>query len=179
MQALPTEDVCALRERRDVGGVGGAGEPQGTAVDATAGSLGQVSSGNRPEPEQRRRRPPADAPRRHEVRVRLSPAEADVVGAAAQREGLSVGAWVGQLAVGRAEGQADPVPVTWQNLVAELVRFRADVSRAVDLIQQTTPGTQLTSAVGLAGELLGRVDAATAAALAAGMRGARDRHPDR
>lgn len=115
--------------------------------------------------------------------MRLSPAEADVVGAAAQREGLSVGAWVGQLAVGRAQGQTDPVPVTWQNLVAELIRFRADVSRAVDLIQQTIPGTRSTSAVGLAGELLGRVDAATAAALAAGMRGrragARDRRPGR
>lgn len=111
--------------------------------------------------------------------MRLSPTEADVVGAAAQREGLSVGAWVGQLAVGRAQGQAEPVPVTWQNLVVELVRFRADVSRAVDLIQQITPGTQVTSAVGLAGELLGRVDAATAAALAAGMRGARDRRPNR
>lgn len=111
--------------------------------------------------------------------MRLSPAEADVVGAAARREGLSVGAWVGQLAVGRAQGQADPVPVTWQNLVAELVRFRADVSRAVNLIEQITPGTQSTCAVGLAGELLGRVDAATAAALAAGMRGARDRRPDR
>lgn len=115
--------------------------------------------------------------------MRLSPAEADAVGAAAQREGLSVGAWVGQLAVGRALGEADPVPVTWQHLVAELVRFRADVSRAVDLIEQVTPGTQLTSAVGLAGELLGRVDAATAAALAAGGRGrragARDRRPGR
>ena len=115
--------------------------------------------------------------------MRLNPSEADAVGAAARREGLSVGAWVGQLAVGCAQGQADPVPVTWQNLVAELVRFRADVSRAADLIQQTTPGTQLTSAVGFAGELLGRVDAATAAALAAGMRGrrgnTRERRPDR
>lgn len=115
--------------------------------------------------------------------MRLSPTEADAVGAAAQREGLSVGAWVGQLVVGRAQGQVDSVPVTWQDLVAELVRFRADVSRAVDLIQQVTPGTQLASAVGLAGELLGRVDAATAAALAVGVRGrragARDGRPER
>jgi hypothetical protein len=107
------------------------------------------------------------------VRVRLSPAEADAVGAAAQREGLSVGAWVGQLAVGRAQGQADPVPVTWQELVAELVRFRADVRRAVDVIEQVTSGAQRTSAADLAGELLDRVDAATAAALAAGMGGRR------
>ncbi|MHA6781704.1 hypothetical protein ACVGOW_12030 [Pseudonocardia saturnea] len=142
-----------------------------------------MSSGDRPRPGQRRRRPPADAPRRHEVRVRLSPTEADAVGAAARREGLSVGAWVGQLAVGRAQGEADPVPVTWQQLVAELVRFRADVSRAVDVIEQVTPGARCTSAADLAGELLGRVDAATAAALAAGMggrrAGARDRRQGR
>lgn len=179
MQALPAEDLFALSRRRDFGAVDGAGEPQGTAVDASAGSLAPVSRGNRPGPGQRRRRPPADAPRRHEVRVRLSPAEADVVGAAAHREGLSVDAWVGQLAVGRAEGQADPVPVTWQILIAELVRFRADVRRAMDLVEQVAPDNQLTNAVGLAGELLGRVDVATAAALAAGMRGAGNRRPDR
>lgn len=105
--------------------------------------------------------------------MRLSLAEADAVGAAAQREGLSVGAWVGQLAVGRAQGQADPVPVTWQELVAELVRFRADVRRAVDVIEQTMFGARRASAADLAGELLGRVDAATAAALAAGTGGRR------
>ena len=99
--------------------------------------------------------------------MRLSPAEAGDVGAAAERDGLSVGAWVGELAVGRARGRADPVPVGWQDLVAELVRFRADVRRAVDLIEQVLPGAQLTDGVGVARELLGRVDTATAAAMAA------------
>ncbi|GAY11377.1 hypothetical protein TOK_5887 [Pseudonocardia sp. N23] len=65
------------------------------------------------------------------------------------------------------------MPVTWQELVAELVRFRADVRRAVDMIEQVTSGAQRTSAADLAGELLGRVDAATAVALAAGTRGRR------
>lgn len=101
--------------------------------------------------------------------MRLSATEAEAVGAAAQREGLSVGAWVGQLAVGRAQGQADRVPVTWQNLVAELVRFRADVRRALDLIDQVAPGVLGDAgAARLAGELLGRVDTVTVVALEAG-----------
>lgn len=150
------------------------GELRGTAVDGLEGNLGPVSSGNRPEPGPRRRRPPADAPRRFVVRVRLSPAEADAVGVAAVREGLSVGAWVGQLAVMRAQGQVDPVPVTWQHVVAELVRFRVEVGRAVDLMKQVPPGGGPPSPVGMAeraGDLLGWADTMTAAALAAGRQG--------
>jgi hypothetical protein len=121
------------------------------------------------------------------VRVRLSPAEADAVGAAARREGLSAGAWVGQLAVGRARGQADPVPVTWQDVVTELVRFRVEVSRAVDLVEQVPPGGRALSPVGVAGragELLCWVDTMTAAAVAAAGRpgragGTRGRRPGR
>ena len=51
------------------------------------------------------RRPRAEAARSESVRVRLSPVEAAVVGEAAGRAGMSVGAWVGHTAVDRARAQ--------------------------------------------------------------------------
>jgi hypothetical protein len=71
------------------------------------------------------------------VWVRLSPAEAAVVGAAAAQTGLSVGAWVGETAVGWARAQAagdEPgeaggvEPSPWRELVAALVALRAEVA---------------------------------------------------
>ena len=53
-----------------------------------------------------RRRGRAEAARSASVWVRLSPDEAAVVGEAAARAGMSVGAWVGETAVVRARGQA-------------------------------------------------------------------------
>lgn len=101
------------------------------------------------------------------------------MGEAALLEGLSVGAWVGQLAVRSARGQPDAVPVTWQELVAELVRFRTDVSRAALLVngisptasQSAHPDPDAVDPVSLIGELLRRVDVATAMAVAAGRPG--------
>src|SRR3954447_26770291 len=52
------------------------------------------------------RRGRAEAARSESVRVRLSPVEAAVVGEAAGRVGMLVGAWVGQTAVDRARAQA-------------------------------------------------------------------------
>ena len=69
--------------------------------------------------------------------VRLSPDEAAVVGEAAARAGMSVGAWVGETAVGRARaeaagdepGEAGGVgPSSWRELVAALVALRAEVA---------------------------------------------------
>jgi hypothetical protein len=71
------------------------------------------------------------------VWVRLSPDEAAVVGEAAARAGLSVGAWVGETAVGRARVDAagdDPGeagrfgPSSWREMVAALVALRAEVA---------------------------------------------------
>jgi hypothetical protein len=71
------------------------------------------------------------------VWVRLSPAEAAVIGEAAARVGMSVGAWVGETAVGRARAEAagdDPGEASgvglpwWRELVAALVALRAEVA---------------------------------------------------
>ena len=84
-----------------------------------------------------RRRARAEAARSESVWVRLSPDEAAVVGEAAGRAGMSVGAWVGETAVGRARAEAagdDPGeasgvgPSSWRELVAALVALRAEVA---------------------------------------------------
>jgi hypothetical protein len=71
------------------------------------------------------------------VSVRLSPDEAALVGKTASRVGMSVGAWVGEAAVGRARAQArgdDPGEVdasgssSGRELVAALVMLRAEVA---------------------------------------------------
>ena len=63
------------------------------------------------------------------VRVPLSPQEAEVVRAAAAGVGLSVGAWVGDVAVRQARDDAAGVldarePSSWRDLVAALVALR-------------------------------------------------------
>ena len=71
--------------------------------------------------------------------MRLSPVEAAVVGEAAARAGMSVGAWVGDTAVDRARAEAagdEPdeagvrkaEPSSWRELVAALVALRAEVA---------------------------------------------------
>ena len=86
-----------------------------------------------------RRRARAEAARSESVWVRLSPDEATVVGEAAARAGVSVGAWVGETAVGRARaeaagdesGEAGGVGLSsWRELVAALVALRAGVAVA-------------------------------------------------
>ena len=81
--------------------------------------------------------------------MRLSPDEAAVVGEAAARAGMSVGAWVGETAVGRARaeaagdepGEAGGVGLSsWRELVAALVALRAEVAAlrrvpVVELVQ--------------------------------------------
>ena len=84
-----------------------------------------------------RRRARAEAARTESVWVRLSPDEAAVVGVAAARAGMSVGAWVGEAAVGRARTAAagdEPAEASgvgsssWRDLVAALVALRAEVA---------------------------------------------------
>ena len=84
-----------------------------------------------------RRRARAEAARSESVWVRLSPDEAAVVGEAAGRAGMSLGAWVGETAVGRARAQAardEPGEAggaglsSRRELVAALVALRAEVA---------------------------------------------------
>ena len=129
--------------------------------------------------------------------MRLSPDEAAVVGEAAARAGMSVGAWVGETAVGRARaeaagdepGEAGGVgPSSWRELVAALVALRAEVAAlrrvpvwsSLQLCRQvscstTSPPTTLRGGAdrdGVVG-VLRRIDAVTAAAVDAASSAAR------
>jgi hypothetical protein len=125
------------------------------------------------------------------VRVRFSPVEAVVVGAAAARAGMSVGAWVGDTAVDRARAEAardepDEVggtePSSWRELVAALVALRAEVAAArrapvvefdpgapAGELPDGEPSHGALSGVGRGGvvEVLRRLDAMTAAVVEA------------
>jgi hypothetical protein len=100
--------------------------------------------------------------------LRLSTAELAAVTGAATAEGLAAGAWVGQIAVRYARQEADPLPVTWGDLLGELVRFRAEL---VGLLRAIEPDSAVESADDPgrrnAGDLLCRVDEVIARALAA------------
>jgi hypothetical protein len=120
------------------------------------------------------RRPRAEAPRSESVRVRLSPVEAAVVGEAAVRAGMSVGAWVGYTAIDRARAQATrdapdeaggTEPSSWRELVAALVALRAVVAaaRGVPVVGFGPGGAGRGGVV----ELLRRIDTLTAAAVEA------------
>jgi uncharacterized protein (DUF1778 family) len=140
------------------------------------------------------RRPRAEAPRSDSVRVRLSPVEATVVGEAAARAGMSLGAWVGHAAVDRARAQVagdEPdeagvfrkaEPSSWRELVAALVALRAEVAamRRVPVVEfepgapadelpDSEPSHGAPGGAGRAGvvELLRRIDTVTAATVEA------------
>jgi hypothetical protein len=132
-------------------------EWRGTGAAPTQVRLGVVTSSD---PVSRgvsgsRRRARAEAARTESVWVRLSPDEAAAVSAAAARAGMSVGAWVGETAVGRARAQAagdDPGETgrgglsSSRELVAVLVALRAEVA-AVQRVPEPGPAVP-------AGELL-------------------------
>jgi hypothetical protein len=144
-----------------------------------------------------RRRARAEAARSESVWVRLSPEEAVVVGAAADRVGMSVGAWVGETAVGRARAQAaedGPGEVgavglsSRRALVAALVALRAEVAAvrrrpvaepgpavpAGDLLDdQPVPDIPGDGDQGGVAGVLRRIDAVTAAVAEAASSGAR------
>ncbi|MHA6622892.1 hypothetical protein [Pseudonocardia sp. DLS-67] len=76
---------------------------------------------------ERRRRTRADAPRTAQVVVRFAPAELALVAAAADRDELAVGAWIGDLACKVARGNVDAVPVAWADVVRILLRYGPDL----------------------------------------------------
>ncbi|OZM77255.1 hypothetical protein CFP66_37205 [Pseudonocardia sp. MH-G8] len=71
----------------------------------------------------RRRRARADATRTSQLVVRFAPSELAVVAAAAERDGLAVGAWIGELACRVARGEVGEVPVEWVDVVRVLLRY--------------------------------------------------------
>jgi hypothetical protein len=71
----------------------------------------------------RRRRARADAARTSQLVVRFAPSELAVVAAAAECDGLAVGAWIGDLACRMARGDVDEVPVEWVDVVRVLLRY--------------------------------------------------------
>jgi uncharacterized protein (DUF1778 family) len=74
-----------------------------------------------------------EAVRSASVRVRLSPAEAAAITEAASQAGLSVGAWVGDVAVRAARGDAAAIGMgvsSWREATAALVAVRAQVVAA-------------------------------------------------
>jgi hypothetical protein len=80
-----------------------------------------------------------EAPRSASVRVPLSPRETEMVRAAAVRAGLSIGAWVGDVAVRHARDVAAGVldvrePSSWRDLVAALVALRTQVLTVVPVV---------------------------------------------
>ena len=148
-----------------------------------------------------RRRARAEAARSEPVWVRLSPDEAAVVGEAAGRAGMSVGAWVGETAVGRARADTagdEPSEAglsSWRELVAALVALRAEVA-AVRRVPVVELGAAAPGGEPLGGqpshndpgradgdgvvEVLRRIDAVTAAAVEAASSAARrSSRPDR
>ena len=145
-----------------------------------------------------RRRARAEAARSESVWVRLSPDEAAAVGEAAARAGMSVGAWVGETAVGRARAEAagdEPGEAggaglsSSRNLVAALVALRAEVAavrRVPELVSAVSgdelPDEQLSGDLGGADRdgvvgVLRRIDAVTAAVVEAMSSGARRSSP--
>jgi hypothetical protein len=137
-----------------------------------------------------RRRARAGAARSKSVRVPLTLDEATVIGEAAARAGMSVGAWVGDTAVGRARAEAagdEPDEVggagLWsgRELVAALVALRAEVAavRRAPVVEvdpavpagkspdQPCSGTWGLSDRAAVVEVLRRIDAVTAAVMEA------------
>jgi hypothetical protein len=87
-----------------------------------------------------RRRARADTARTPQLVVRFTPSELAVVAAAAERDGLAVGAWIGELACRVARGDVDEVPVAWVDVVRVLLRYgheapatRARLNELVDV----------------------------------------------
>jgi hypothetical protein len=78
-----------------------------------------------------RRRSRAGAPGTSQVVVRFAPPELALVAAAADRDGLAVGAWIGDLPCRVAWGNVDDVPVAWANVVRVLPRDGPSCRRRV------------------------------------------------
>ena len=111
-------------------------------------------------------------PRRDTViRVKVTPGEAAAIKAAAERSGLSVGAWAGQALADAAEYRSVPVDTVLRDLLRELIRLSGLTRRAgTNLNQAVTrlnatgqPGPDLTPAADWVTRVAAHVDAASLA----------------
>lgn len=93
--------------------------------------------------------------REHIVKVKLSTAEKASLAAAAERAGMAVAAYLGQVGLDAAENRAMPAPVMYQKMLAELLRASGLARRAGGNVNQAVarfhatgePGPDLQPAV--------------------------------
>jgi len=115
-----------------------------------------------------RRRQRNAQPRGHKITVRLSDGELAAIAAAADRTGLSVAAWIGQVALEAAEYRGGGITEAQRAALAELIQAAGLVRRAgVNLNQAVArlhstgqPGPDLEPTAAYCMRAVGRVDQA-------------------
>jgi len=90
--------------------------------------------------------------------VRFSPREWSAVVAAADRDGLAVGAWVGYVACRVAAGRSDDVPVAWAEVVREVVRERSDLLALTAVLETGVVGKDVASLLVVVRAAIQRLD---------------------
>lgn len=96
-----------------------------------------------------RRRPHAPVPRHRQIVVRLSDQELDAVREAAARDGVALGAWMGELAMHSADRAEWSLGMSRREVIRQLVRVRLDVSMVERAVAEfdATNGARLLEAV--------------------------------
>lgn len=105
-----------------------------------------------------RRRVRSSVPRRRQVVVRFSEAELRAVRVRAGERQLAVGAWLGELAMSAARGEAPEVPSSWAVALAAVIRERAEIVQALHVAS----GVGDSVVVDGLRELVGRLDVLSA-----------------
>ena len=90
--------------------------------------------------------------------MRLTRAELASVAAAADRQGLAVGAWLGQLACRAAAEELPVVPLSWAELVREIVRHRPALLALIAALEIREPSEELPQLLAEAQVLVRRLD---------------------
>lgn len=78
----------------------------------------------------------AEKPRTNRVQARYSEAEMAEIRELAGRLGRPPGAVVSELALAYARGELDPIPLDWQDVIGTLLRWRIEVQRAGQVLNQ-------------------------------------------
>ena len=77
-----------------------------------------------------------EEPRTNRVQARYSDAEMAEIRELAGRIGRPPGAVVSELALAYARGELDPIPMDWQDVIGTLLRWRTEVQRAGQVLNQ-------------------------------------------